>query len=258
MTDPPGEPPPDADLDTGVQMPAFAALLDELTGTLDGALTREPRLPLMSASGASDAPRLVVTRWSGPGLRLVRLGALSGAPGAFAISFVAFPAADAALPIFSFQYLVARERLQMVAIDLLDTDAGDDTWSRDQLRRARRILELPVSAGALPEPPAWARRALSSSAIVVVAPSKLPAAGLVRRAVMGIVTDYLAKPAPRALTGLGGATAARRTEAQNHFATAMLAEDPGLAYFRQVCGAQIEKLASAVLYPLVKQVEEGD
>ena len=251
MTDRPSVPPPDGDLDTGVQMPAFAALLDEMRVTLDGALAREARLPFLSASDASDSPRLVVTRWSGPGLRLVRLGALSGAPGAFAMSLVAFPTPDAALPVLSFQYLVARERLQMVALDLLDTDAVDDTWSRDELRRARRILALPVSPGSLPEQPTWARHALSSAAIVVVAPTKLPAAGLVRRAAMGIVSAYLATPPPRVRGGLGEEAVRRRKEAQNRFAATMLAEDPGLAYFRQVCGSQVEMLATTVLYPAV-------
>lgn len=250
MTDPSGGPPAEGDVDTGVQMPAFAALVDELTAVLDGALDREARLPFLSASGASDAPRLVVSRWSGKGLRLVRLGALSGAPGAFAISFAAFPEVDAALPIFSFQYLVSRERLQMVAIDLLDTDASDDSWSRDQLRRARRVLELPVGQNTAAELPVWARHALSSSAIVVVAPAKLPAAGLVRRAAIGIVEAYLATPPPRAREGQAGTSAPRRAEAQNQFARAMLAEDPGLAYLRQVCGPSVDKLAETVLYPL--------
>lgn len=249
MTDPLGEPAGEGEADTGVQMPAFAALLDELTATLDGALTREGRLPLLSASSATDAPRLVVTRWSGKGLRLVRLAALSGAPGAFAISFAAFPEIAAALPVFSFQYLVSRERLQMVAIDLLDTDASDDSWSRDQLRRARRVLELPVSGNTGTDLPPWARHALSSSAIVVVAPAKLPAAGLVRRAAIGIVEAYLATPPPRARDGQAPAAVARRVEAQNEFARAMLAEDPGLAYFRQVCGAAVDRVAESVLYP---------
>lgn len=237
-------------MDTGVQMPAFAALLDELTGILDRTLSREARLPLLSASNATDAPRLVVSRWSGPGLRHVRMGALSGAPGAFAISFVAFPEVDAALPVFSFQYLVSRERLQMVAIDLLDTDAVDDSWSRDQLRRARRVLELPVGANSATDLPPWARQALSSSAIVVVAPAKLPAAGLVRRAAIGIAEAYLAVPPPRAQKGQPAASIKRRADAQNAFARAMLAEDPGLVYLRQVCGSQIDKLAETVLYPL--------
>ena len=214
MTDADGDPPDGGDLDTGVQMPAFAALVDEIRAALDGALTREARLPFLSSSNGGDAPRLSVTRWSGRGLRLVRIGALSGAPGAFAISLVAFPQPDVALPIFSFQYLVSRERLQMVAIDLLDTEPTDDSWSRDQLRRARRVLELPIGASSANELPPWARRALSPSAIVVVAPAKLPSAGQVRRAVVGIFEAYLAVPSPRPSKGLTAASIARRTEAR--------------------------------------------
>jgi hypothetical protein len=241
----------ETDLDTGVQMPAFAALLDELTRTLDGTLERGARLPFLSSGAAPEAPRLAITRWSGPGFRTARLAALTGVPGTFAMSFVAYPAIDSARPILSIQYLVSRERLQLVSLDLLDTDASDDSWSRDQLRRARRILELPVTAGHLPEQPGWARHALSSAAIVVGAPHKLPAAGLVRRAAMGVVADFLAATCPRVASGVGPVSAGRRRDAQNRFSTTMLAEDPGLACFKQACGPEVDALAVQVLYPLV-------
>lgn len=241
-----GDDPLEVQSDTGVQMPAFTALLDDLLTTLDSVLVRTSPHREPSIVPGVEPPRLTVYEWTGPGVRRARMAFLGANSGTFAVSCAAFPAVGSAFPLFSFEYLVVRERLQLVTLDLLDTDPGDDGWSRDQLRRARRILELPVTPADIPPLPPWAAAALSPSAIVVGTPAKLPAAGLVRRAVVETLDAFLFCSRPSA----GAATPARHT-AQNRFHDAMLAAGPGLAFFREVVGAEVDALASAVLFPRI-------
>lgn len=242
--------------DTGVQMPAFTALMEELTGTLDGTLTRGARLGSPSAirSSAPELPRLSVSRWSGATLRLARVASSSGPASSFAMSVAIFPEPTSALPVLAFEYLVLRERLQLVALDLLDTDAGDDSWSRDQLRRARRILQLPIVPPGTSGLPPWAQRALSSSAIVVAQPGSLPAAGLVRRAAIGLITAYVSSEHPRRAVAVSPVSAARRAQCQDRFCEAMLEGDPALRHFRDAFDEDLDELAATVLFPRVPRV----
>jgi hypothetical protein len=243
--------------DTGVQMPAFAALIDELTGTFDGTLTRgarfgSPSAVFGSSGGSHEQPRLSVSRWSGATLRHARVASSAGPASSFAMSVAIFPEATSALPVLTFEYVVLRERLQLVALDLLDTDVGDDSWSRDQLRRARRILELPIVPPGTAGLPPWAQRALSSSAIVVAQPGALPAAGLVRRAAIGLITAYVSAQHPRRGVEVSAVSAARRAQCQDRFCEAMLEGDPALRHFRKAFEENLDELAEAVLFPRVR------
>jgi hypothetical protein len=227
--------------------PAFDGLVESLSRLCDRALG--PAVTAASLTGGLGRERqeLVVRCWRGAGFRSVRFAILRGDAGTFALNACAFPEPDAALPLFSYEHLVLRHRLHLLALDLLDTSPDDGRWSREELARARPKLARPMPGGAEASPlvlPDWTRGALSPDALFLRAPEPLPAVEQVKSVVLTMFAGLLSCPRARV-----GAAADGRSGVQNAFHDAMLAHDPAVAYLRRAFGEPIEALAPGVLFP---------